>query len=313
MVARPTLSIIIPTYNVAPFVKQALHSVLGQNAAGNIEVIVVDDGSDDDTVRVIETVAAEDGRIKLARNQRRKGAAGARNTAMLQSAADWIAFLDADDLLAPESIARRLSVLQRYPDVDLVSGGYVEAHATGGRRRSSREEAAAALEAFGDRDGQAVRITDPVIALLRQPKLMWTGTVMARRTLIDKVGLFDEDYVLGEDRDLWLRLAAKAKGLIFLDRDLAVYRLRERSLTRQGIPGSIWAAKSVRKLWEEPAFASYKRELSRAIARYQLNNSYYYRAQKDYIGALRAGLSTVRHAPGDVLAWRTLIAATVRR
>src|SRR6476659_8655894 len=114
------ISVIIPCYNNAPFVAEALDSVLHQTDAKAIkEIIVVDDGSTDGSASVIKEKAALYPLIKYI-YQKNGGLSAARNTAIKQAQGSYIAFLDADDVWPPEKIEKQHEAIQRYPEAGLL-------------------------------------------------------------------------------------------------------------------------------------------------------------------------------------------------
>jgi len=114
----PKISVIIPLYNAEKYVAQALGSVLGQTM-GDYEVLIVDDGSSDNSVAVCREL--KDPRIKII-SQTNSGAASARNRGINESIGDYIAFLDADDAWVPEKLAKQLAHLEHSPDVGISFG-----------------------------------------------------------------------------------------------------------------------------------------------------------------------------------------------
>ncbi|RUS45267.1 glycosyltransferase family 2 protein [Cohnella sp. AR92] len=129
----PLVSVIIPTYNVEPYIGQAIASVLEQTIQ-SFEIIVVDDGSTDDTVKIV--CGIDDPRVRLFRNAQNQGVAQARNIAIRQSKGTWIAILDSDDWWAPNRLERLLAAAQRYDaavicdDLQLVNDGERQPFAT---------------------------------------------------------------------------------------------------------------------------------------------------------------------------------------
>jgi glycosyltransferase involved in cell wall biosynthesis len=115
----PQISAVMPVRDVARFVGQAVHSVLSQSLP-IAELIVVDDGSEDDTVRQVELVA--DSRTRLL-STRPQGAGAARNLGLRHATGEWIAFIDGDDFWYPEKLKRQWETVQAEPDVDLVFTG----------------------------------------------------------------------------------------------------------------------------------------------------------------------------------------------
>jgi glycosyltransferase involved in cell wall biosynthesis len=116
------VSVVIPTFNRSRAVTKAIASILAQSHSG-VQVVVVDDGSTDNTIEVVENVRRTDRRVELFRNQFEKGCAGARNTGMARAQGDYITFLDDDDVYQPEKVAAQCATLARKPDVDVVVSG----------------------------------------------------------------------------------------------------------------------------------------------------------------------------------------------
>ena len=311
MSSKIKLSIVIPVFNIEGFIRETLDSIMAQNCEIEFEILVVDDHSTDNTVKVCQELSARDPRLKLFSNERTKGAAGCRNTGLLKAQGEWVAFLDGDDVLLDGSLRKRLSAIADRDDIDFVGSGYCEWYYEDEVEHSSRDEEP--LSGLLEGAGSTVCLKkDLVIEFLRYPTLAWTGAVMVRRDLFAEAGFFNEELVLGEDRDLWLRLAAISRGFLVLNEDLVRYRMRKNSLTRQGVPGSIWAVRSVLALIRKPEFRPYRAELSRKISAYQLKNSYYFRRTEQHVKAIKASASAIRYHPADIRAWKSLIGSCLR-
>ena len=128
---KPLVSILVPAYNAAPYIAETLDSALAQTWQ-NIEIVVVDDGSRDDTLAIAKTYESK--RVKVI-SQENKGASTARNRALKAAQGDFIQYLDADDLLAPDKIERqlKLSEFDRNSDYVTAHGKYAR-----GRREAGR-------------------------------------------------------------------------------------------------------------------------------------------------------------------------------
>jgi glycosyltransferase involved in cell wall biosynthesis len=184
----PKVSIIIPTYNRADMIGDAIQSVLEQ-VCTDWELIVVDDGSVDNTRQAVESFS--DPRIRYI-YQENKGLPGARNTGIRASTGEYIAFLDSDDLFLPEKLKLQAAVLNQNPETGLVASGWTEVDA---QHRPVRT-----LQPW--RLGRGLRLSDWLYSCPFN-----VLTVLVRREWLDRVGLFDEQQYYVEDWDLWLRLA----------------------------------------------------------------------------------------------------------
>jgi len=179
-----TVSAVIPSYNYGRFVVEAVESVLAQTYRPAVEVIVVDDGSTDDTR---ERLAPFGDRIRYVHQQNR-GLSGARNTGIREARGDWVGFLDADDVWHREKTELQVSVGAAH-GLDLI----------GAPRQSERPETLPKDPPFARLDVRHFLTSTPIFP---------SGT-MVRRRCFDAVGLFDEGLRSVEDRDMWLRLAAR--------------------------------------------------------------------------------------------------------
>lgn len=208
------VSVIMPAYNVEAFVGDALLSALAQTA-GDLEVIVVDDGSTDGTASAVAEIARQDARVRLLQ-QRNRGLAGARNTALAAARGDMFALLDSDDLWEPEFLAEQLAILDRRPDVDIVTGN--------------------GLYLGGPADGQPARPypdsrPEPDLAsIITDERAVFIMSVFRRR-VYDTIGSFDETMRTNEDYDFWLRAATAGFRFVRNDRPSARYRVRGDSLS----------------------------------------------------------------------------------
>lgn len=182
------VSVVIPTYNLAPFLPGAVASVREQGWP-DVEIIIVDDGSTDDTPEVLERLARERG-VRWFR-QENAGASSARNRGILEARKEWVAFLDADDFWLAGKLAVQFEALERNPSA-----------------RFSFAEQRLRFEDGSEVD-QNSRITDtPLLPQLLVGNLFATPTAIVRRDCFDEVGLFDTSLRTGEDWDMWMRLAA---------------------------------------------------------------------------------------------------------
>ncbi|MBA3442851.1 MAG: glycosyltransferase [Pyrinomonadaceae bacterium] len=188
-VRKPQLvSVIIPCYNQAHFLVEAIESVRRQ-AYCHVELIVVDDGSSDNTAEV----AARYTHVRCIR-QENQGLAGARNTGIRGSAGDFLVFLDADDRLLPGALAAGVSGLTARPECAFIYGSYRHITVDGLHLSTERSRC---LE------------RDHYLELLRRNFIGMHGAVMYRRAFLEPVNGFDASLGACEDYDLYLRIARR--------------------------------------------------------------------------------------------------------
>jgi glycosyltransferase involved in cell wall biosynthesis len=187
-----------------PWVGEAVASVLGQSA-GDLELIVIDDGSRDGTPALLAAVA--DPRLRVERRPP-AGLTASLNRALALARAPLLARLDADDLALPERLARQRAFMDAHPEVGLLGAGACEVDETGRK---------VAVQ-MPPPDDAALRA-----ALIRRNPFIHSA-VMARRALVERAGGYDESVPVAQDYDLWMRLAPLTR-LASLPEVLVVRRL----------------------------------------------------------------------------------------
>lgn len=209
---NPTISVIIPCFNQAQFLPDAIESVLAQTYP-NVEIIVVDDGSTDATPEV----CARYGNRILTVRQENAGLSIARNAGILASLGDFLQFLDADDRLRPTKFADQMAAFADHPEVGVIYSGGVY------------------IDAEGNVTGP-VQVNHPSGWVFHALLTLW-GTVvhapLVRRECLAHVGLFDPSLGSFEDCDLWLRIALKYPFLA-LDKTHFEYRIWGDTMSRNG-------------------------------------------------------------------------------
>jgi glycosyltransferase involved in cell wall biosynthesis len=209
VVPEPLFSVVVPAYNAGAFLSDALRSVVQQVADLPCEIIVVDDGSTDDSAAI---AGAHPG-VRLLR-QDNAGPARARNRGIAAARAELIFFLDADDRSEPGRFDRQARYMLANPSIDLSFGNWRVENEPGSYLRRY------GLEGPPDR---FVELEAPLARLLADGCFVPTSTVAARRSALLSAGGFPEDRRYAEDYALWLRLAAAGR-FAFLDAPLAWYR-----------------------------------------------------------------------------------------
>jgi glycosyltransferase involved in cell wall biosynthesis len=223
----PLVSIIVPIYNCAHFLPDALDSILAQQYP-NMEIIVVDDGSSDSSAEVAEAYGAS---VKVIR-QKNQGPAAARNRGVRESSGEYLAFLDGDDAWLPGKLLAQMQHFASHEEVGIVYGRFK-------RWRVNEEGRYPSVKTFITTENNG-SIDDKESGWIYH-ELLLDGvihiiTAVIPRSLYDTLGGFDESMHVGEDYDFWLR-ASRLVQAHKLSRDVALYRISPNSTTR--IPRTI--------------------------------------------------------------------------
>jgi|SRR5690554_2128346 len=207
------ISIIIPSYNSAQMVCDAIESVL-ISIEEDYEIILINDGSTDNTAEVITTYLS-DKRIKYI-EQSNRGLAGARNTGIENANGEYLVFLDADDLILPNKLLVQRKFLDENPAFDIVY---------------SKSEWFIEDDFNNTREVRFPVYTGEVIQYLIYGNFIHVNSVMVRKDAVIKAGLFDENLRELEDWDLWLRMALNGSQFGFSAGVLSKVRIRKGSMT----------------------------------------------------------------------------------
>lgn len=194
------VSVIIPTHNRAGFLAQAIDSVLAQTYT-NFELIVVDDGSTDETPSLLATY----GKALVSLRQENRGPAAARNAGIRAARHSLLAFLDSDDQFVKNKLALQVAAMEAQPE--LLISHTQETWFRNGRHLNQKKRHA---KEGGDIFARSLELC-----------VVGMSTVMARRELFDLIGLFDESFPCCEDYELWLRVSCRHPFLL-VDEPLTV-------------------------------------------------------------------------------------------
>jgi glycosyltransferase involved in cell wall biosynthesis len=205
------VTVIIPSYNDAHFLGQAVQSVLNQ-AWTNFEIIIVDDGSQDNTEEVAKSF--RDSRIRYVRHEQNKGLSAARNTGLRHARGRYIAFLDADDYFLPHKLMSQVVFLEKYPQFGLVGSGSMRVDENGVMVNEGIGRAHAVFP-------QELFIRNRFNA----------HTTLIRKDWIDRIGYFDEELRAAEDWDFYCRLALAGCLMYHTGDVVCAYRYRSDSMS----------------------------------------------------------------------------------
>lgn len=201
------VSIVIPAYNVEQFIKETLESVQKQTIE-NWEAIVVDDGSTDHTVELIEAFIRHDNRFRLIR-QSNGGVSKARNTGILAASGMYLAFLDGDDMWNPTFLAELLEPLLT-GNMGMSYCGYTHLYSNGLRRKFSYSYTSGMILA----------------AVVQGDTQLHIGAILVKKEVVDKFGLlFTEGCLVGQDQEFLWKLASLVT-VQAVPRELMIYRIR---------------------------------------------------------------------------------------
>lgn len=214
----PAVSVITPAFNAAPYIRETLDSVRAQTF-DDWELVVIDDGSTDETVTIVDDFSRRDARIRLLR-QINRGPAAARNRGMREARGEFLTLLDSDDTWDPHYLSSQLAVFRAHPDTALVTG--------------------VARFRGGPYDGRPMRRFTPGYPVLSLRDIIADDTAVFimtifRRAVFEAIGGMDEAQWRSEDYEFWLRAALA--GFIFRRnaRPLGWYRVRSGSLSQNTV------------------------------------------------------------------------------
>ncbi len=226
---HPVVSVVIPTYNHAEYVLDTLASVFGQTFT-DYEIIVVNDGSPDDTTARLRPLA-EAGRVRYF-EQANAGQAVARNRGFAEARGEFIAFLDDDDLWPPDKLAWQVAAMREHPEWAMLSGLSGLLGADGVPAESHRAD--------------DVLVLQPTEEMFEGSGIHSPGQVLIRRDALAAVGGFDPKLWGSDDMDLWIRLSAQ--GVAAQIRRTALYYRVHGGNASHAIGRMFWnAVRTVRK------------------------------------------------------------------
>jgi teichuronic acid biosynthesis glycosyltransferase TuaG len=218
------ISIIMPAHNAAKFIGDSINSVLKQSYS-NWELLIINDGSTDNTLSIAKEYAETDSRIRVITQANQKQGV-ARNNGIKNSKGTWIGFLDADDLWYPEKLEKQIATSLIFPEVDVIyTDGWI----------------------FRDNDlentSPYISITDRLIEGREMYKLEYSYNyipilaVIVKRSLIDKTGLQDEQPAIQgcEDWDYWIRMAKAGAHFYGMPDKLFYYRKHGNNMSDNSI------------------------------------------------------------------------------
>ena len=219
-IKRPLVSVVMPVYNMENYLDEAIESILSQSLAA-FELIIINDGSTDNSLDLLERWAKKDARIRLY-NQVNRGRSFSRNRGLELASSEFVAMMDPDDISLPERLELSYQLLQKYDDVVAVSGQYQRVCMYGVKLRNSSRSVPL------EHDEIVKNLLDDDGSVFHQ------SASMIRKTIAKSVGGYNLDYEMGEDVDLFLKMALKGR-LQNLPELFLYYREHAQAITKQRV------------------------------------------------------------------------------
>lgn len=284
----PSVSIVIPCYNSGAYIAEAVASAKQQEGRFVLDAItIVDDGSDDGQTLNILSAFKRESNVQVVANLRTKGPAGARNTGLAQVDSEWVAFLDADDVLTPNSIGARIDAAADYPEIAWCGGDFVffsdGSPDTGQPVYRSGIKASEAFENY--EFDKPLYLEKPVVAFIRQ-MLTWMGAVSIRTDVCRSMGGFREDLFQSEDNNLYIRLA-REHDFLFVPEIMLAKRKHAEGLSKSRSAPREWTIRNFRSLLQDQDFKPYYGLLRQELMNFHFVNYGYFVKKKRYLSCFK--------------------------
>jgi len=253
------ISVVVPVYNCAQYIGQAVESIIRQTYRVS-EILVVDDGSKDGTREALAQYVPS---IKYF-YQENRGEPSARNLGVRNALGEFIAFLDADDLWHPEKLELQMRCFEKHREYGFVYSDMQTFDETGIIEESVKVSRNLDLP------------SGHIFKRLFKETLFGSGSVIVKRECFDKVGLFNESLLVGSDYEMWLRICRHFE-VGYVDKPLLLYRQHSNMATRtsgfaySGTPWEVRALKAILELYPETV-----NELGRGAVNRRLSLAYFY-------------------------------------
>lgn len=271
----PKVSVIMPVYNAEKYLKDAIESILNQTFT-NFEFLIINDGSNDNSKKIIE--AYNDPRIRLLNNKENSGLAKVRNKGLSEAKAEYIAWLDADDMSHPLRLKKQVKLLEDYPEIG-ICGTWVK---TIGAKISHKWHYPTNPDFIRCR----MLFDDPLA----------TSSVMFRKKLLIEHSLnFDLDYPPAEDYDLWERLSCCCK-ITNIPKILTFYRLHGNQTSKINVlqqKSSVWNIQERQLKQLNVLFSDNEKQIHRKLGAWEFDKS------KDFVELAHAWLLKLQKANSE--------------
>lgn len=231
------VSIVMPAYNAAGTIRKSIESIKAQTVK-EWELIVIDDGSNDDTAAILSELASSDSRICFLQNEKNSGASFTRNRAVSLAKGEWIAFLDSDDQWLPEKLEKQLSLAAKHPDMVIcyTASSFIDDN---GKQFSYVMEA-------------VERMT---YKMLLRKNLLSCSSVMIRSSVMKNIKMPSDK--MHEDYYVWLRVVKECGVAYGINEPLLIYRLCSNSKSSNRIKSAKMLFNAYRAVGYNPIVSTF--------------------------------------------------------
>ncbi len=267
------ITVVIPTYNCLNYLPKAIESVLKQDHE-NIELIVVNDNSDDGTAEYLERLVMRDTRVIVITTEG-VGVSSARNLGINKSSGEYIAFLDSDDSWHDGKLQAQISMHQLNPELGMSFTNYE--HLTESNQKLA--DCFSYWSQFQGCDEQAKILDDP-LNIIFSNNLIGTSTVMMKKSVFEKTGLFDTELKYAEDWQLWLKVC-ECFDVAVIPEVYVSYLIRDGSITQtdENKLNNLESIENIIARYKERNLLITSKSISKAEARLSEGYADYYRAK----------------------------------
>ena len=252
-----SVSIVIPCYNGGVYLEAAVESAIRQEGRFRLDrILIVDDHSDDPGTLAIMAALDRQAKVAVIPNHLSRGPAGARNSGIAAVQSEWLAFLDADDMLTPGSIHARLEAITANPGIVWCGGdfvNFVEGSEKGPPVYRSGLKPSPAFDGY--QFDEPLRLEKPVAFFLKR-MLTWMGAVIIRTEVLQKMGGFREELIQSEDNNLFIRLA-REHDFLFVPEIVLAKREHDAGLSKNKSLPREWTIRNFQMLLRDPDFSPY--------------------------------------------------------
>jgi glycosyltransferase involved in cell wall biosynthesis len=313
-----TVSVIMPTYNRAGYIKDAIESVLNQTY-NNFELIIVDDGSQDNTEEVISPYLTRDSRIRYIK-QANAGAATARNRGLSMRNGNLVAFIDSDDIWESDKLGIQVSIMDALPEAGIVCSDFSAVKNNSLIERSHIRSYFSVLNDYSldYHDVFSHQLDQKIEGLDNNDKVYWgnvfatmlfgniilTSTCLCRSAVFETAGGFDPSFRTLEDYDLYLKIT-RTFPVALVTKPLIRYQYSENQLSGEEYFGQLCLNlinifnKNVDAIDDADFLQKNKKKLKKHLGKYQAQQGYFHFSREELHKAAQCYRQSIQNDPGN--------------